>query len=40
MYIENDKNKPVIQGDEIESRGVVLILITLAANVNVAWTQM
>lgn len=30
------KNKPIIQGDNIESRGVVLILITLAANVNVA----
>ncbi len=29
------KNKPIIQGDNIESRGVVLILITLAANANV-----
>lgn len=40
MYIENEKNKPVIQGDNIESRDVVLILITLIANANVAWTQM
>lgn len=36
MYIENEKNKPVIQGDNIESRDVVLILITLIANANVA----
>ena len=26
------KNKPIIQGDDIESRDVVLILITLVAN--------
>ena len=35
MYIENEKNKPIIQGDDIESRYVVLILITLVANANV-----
>ena len=40
MYIENEKNKQIIQGDDIESRDVVLILITLVANANVAWTQM
>ena len=40
MNIENEKNNPIIQGDVIESRGVVLILITLAANANVVWTQM
>ena len=40
MYIENEKNKSVIQGDDIESRGVGLILIILAANAIVVWTQM
>lgn len=30
------KNKPIIQGDDIEPRDVVLILITLVANANVA----
>ena len=34
------KNKPIIQCDDIESRDVVLILMTLAANANVVWTQM
>lgn len=29
------KNKPIIQGDDIESWGVVLILIILIANANV-----
>ena len=31
-----EKNKTVIQGDDIESWGVVLILIILIANANVA----
>ena len=36
MYIENEKNKPIIQGDDIEPRDVVLIIITLVANANFA----
>lgn len=31
----NIENKPLLQGDNIESRGVVLILIILIANENV-----
>ena len=30
------KNKPIIQGNDIDPRVVVLILIILAANANVA----
>lgn len=35
MYIENEKNKPILQCGDIESRDVVLILMTLAAKANV-----
>ena len=31
----NIENKPLVQYDDIESRGAVLILIILAANANV-----
>ena len=36
MSIENEKNKSIIRGDDIKYRDVVLILISLVANTNVA----
>ncbi len=36
MSIENEKNESIIRGDDIKSRDVVLILISLVANTNVA----
>lgn len=34
MYIENEKNRPVIQSDGIEPRGVVITPVTVAINAN------
>lgn len=34
MYIENEKNRPVIQSDGIETRGVVITPVTVAVNAN------
>lgn len=34
MYIENEKNRPVIQSDGIEPRGVVVTPVTVAINAN------